>query len=784
MAKLVLKFLTIVILFQAGNGDMLRPVNNITLGSRLYPQNNPYWVSPSRIFAFGFYEKGDGFAVGIWPLAVGPERIVTWTANRDDPPISSNAYLELTEEGKLLVRTTDTASGFIPIVYNLQAPATSASLLDSGNFVLSDGDNVIWNSFDYPTDTILGGQTLLSGESLISSVSVADRSSGRFKLVLQHDGKLAAYPVSRTGAPDEAYWSYNAGLEFHGLSLVLTETGLLYLDPTFDLSNDSIAQGLNVSESSETMIYRATLDADGNFRLYAHILSNSSMMTLWSALMPFDPCKVKGFCGLNSYCSANASKGNATCICFPGFIYHEPDPDKKFLGCYRNFSYERICGIREDDSLSNKYYLIPIKNMEIRGDPYVSIPMVQGDCCKSCISDCNCWAVLHASGNCSKYKPPLLYAAQDQNHSGVAFIKQSHNSFQSAEPKGKHRRRMVQILAPPFGFLSFIFTLLAVLSYSMYRRRALKYQKLLKMENFGLNKEFTLRSFSYNELEKATNGFKEEIGCTSYGKIYGGIISQGDRIVAVKRLEKVDDEGEREFIAEMAAMGRIHHKNVVQLVGFCLEGAKKLLVYDFMKTRSLAECLSDVEKRPFWNRRMKLAFDIAQGILYLHQECDTHIIHCNIRPENILVGDNWTAKIANFSSAKLLIPYQKQTLALERQGRGYSAPEWQKKASASEKVDVYSYGVVLLEIICCNGTEEINVQSPDNDFSTRVYNYFMAKQLRKLTGDEEVDMDSLQRMVKVGLCCIHHDPDLRPSMKNVILMLEGTIDTPAPLCPI
>ncbi|XP_027178443.1 G-type lectin S-receptor-like serine/threonine-protein kinase LECRK1 isoform X2 [Coffea eugenioides] len=759
MAKLVLKFLTIVILFQAGNGDdMLRPFKNITLGSKLYPQYNPpYWLSPSGIFAFGFYKKGDGFAVGIW---LQTERIVTWTANRDDPPIPSNAYLELTEEGKLLVRTTDTASGFIPIVYNLQAPATSASLLDSGNFVLFDGDNnVIWKSFDYPTDTILGGQKLLSGESLISSVSVADRSSGRFKLVLQHDGKLAAYPVSGTGAPDEAYWSYGAGFEFDGLSLVLTETGRLYLDPTFDLSNDSIAQGLNVSESSETMIYRATLDADGNFRLYAHKLSNSrSMMTLWSALTQFDPCKVKGFCGLNSYCSSNASKGNATCSCFPGFIYHDPDPDKKFLGCYRNFSYERICGIREDNSLSNKYYLIPIENMEIGGDPYVSIPMVQGDCCKSCISDCNCWAVLHASGNCSKYKPPLLYATQDQNHSGVAFIKQSHNSFQSAEPK--------------------------VLSYSMYRRRAVKYQKLLKMENFGLNKEFTLRSFSYNELEKATNGFKEEIGCTSYGKIYGGIISQGDRIVAVKRLEKVDDEGEREFIAEMAAMGRIHHKNVVQLVGFCLEGAKKLLVYDFMKTRSLAECLSDVEKRPFWNQRMKLAFDIAQGILYLHQECDTHIIHCNIRPENILVGDNWTAKIANFSSAKLLIPYQKQTLALERQGRGYSAPEWQKKASASEKVDVYSYGVVLLEIICCNSTEEINVQSVDNNFSTRVYDYFMAKQLRKLTGDEEVDKDSLERMVKVGLCCIHHDPDLRPSMKNVILMLEGTIDTPAPLCPI
>lgn len=689
-------------------------------------------------------------------------------------------------EGKLRVWTEDSAEGFIPIVHYLQASATSALLHDSGNFVLFDGDTVIWSSFEYPTDTILGGQSLQLGDSLISSVSVTDRSTGSYKLVLQHDGNLTAYPVSSTGAPDEPYWSYSAGLEFD--SLVLTGIGHLCLNSTSGFSNDTIAQGLNFSESSKTTIYRATLDADGNFRLYAHIFgsrSNSTMKTLWSALTPYDPCKLKGSCGLNSYCSFDESKGNGTCICLPGYIYHDPAPEKKFLGCYRNFSYERICGIREGVSLSSKYYLIPINNMEIGDDPYARTPMVQGDCRDSCINDCNCWAVLYSSGNCSKYKPPLLYATQDQKHSGIVFIKQNHNSSQSAGTKGKHRRRMVLILAPPFGFLSFLFTLLAILSFSLYRRRAVKYQKLLKMENFGLNKEFTLRSFSYNELEKATNGFKVEVGCTSYGKIYGGLISQGDRTVAVavKRLEKVDDDGEREFVAEMAAMGRIHHKNVVQLVGFCLEGAKKLLVYDFMKSRSLAEILSDVEKRPFWKQRMKLAFDIAQGIHYLHQECDTHIIHNNIRPENILVGNNWTAKIANFSSAKLINPNQKQNLALERQRRGYSAPEWRKKASASEKVDVYSYGVVLLDIICCNSTEKINVQSPDNDFSTRVYNYFRDKQLRKLIGDEEVDMDSLERMVKIGLCCVHHDAERRPSMENVILMLEGTMDTPVPLRP-
>ncbi|XP_027076888.1 G-type lectin S-receptor-like serine/threonine-protein kinase LECRK1 [Coffea eugenioides] len=788
MANLILKFLTLLILIYAGTG-YFDPVkgNNITLGSKLFPQNISSWLSPSGTFAFGFYKKADGFAVGIWLQTKTPDPVVTWTANRDDPPIPSDAYLELSREGRLLLWTKQSVGD---ILYNLTKPATSASLLDSGNLVFFNGSNVLWESFDYPTDTILGGQVVPLGYTFFSSVSATDQSRGRFILEFQGDGNLVAYPVNVTSASSYSYWSTRTFGWTNGREqLVLTERGHLYLNLTSRI-NDSvhtIAQS-SYNQSQQKTVYRATFDIDGNFRLYLHIFEssgNSTMKILWYALQNL--CEVKGHCGVNAYCSFDASTGN-NCFCFPGFIYFEPE--KKFLGCYRNFTYERFCGRKET---SQPYNYTVLMNMSIGGYSYGKSPVAQEECGPSCMNDCNCWAALYKSGDCNKYRHPILYATQGKNQSGIAFIKQSHNSSQSAEANafleqrakkvGKRKRKMILILAPPFGFLSVLFTLLAVFSFLLYRKRALRYQRLLDMENLGLNKEFTLRSFSYNELERATDGFKREVGRNSYGKIYEGTISEGNRKVSVKRLEKFDAEPEGEFTAEMTVMGRIHHKNVVQLVGFCIEGVKKLLVYEFMTNRSLVDVIYKVDRRPFWKERMRLAVDIAQGLRYLHEDCDTRVVHCNIKPRNILVDDNWTAKISNFGSAKLLAPNQTENMVKEREERGYSAPEWHKTASISEKVDVYSYGLVLLETICCTSDLIINVESPDEPFPSKVYRYFKTKELRNLIGDEDVDMESLERMIKVGLCCIQKDPDLRPPMKNVILMLEGTLDAPIPFPP-
>ncbi|GKE19004.1 G-type lectin S-receptor-like serine/threonine-protein kinase LECRK3 [Tanacetum coccineum] len=163
--------------------------HNISLHSSLTPNINSLWLSPSGLFAFGFYQQDNGFAVGIW-LASKPNITVVWTANRDDPPLSSNSSIKLTGEGWLLLHTAEGQKNITSQTHS----ATSASVLDSGNFVLYNHFHVTWESFAYPYDTLLGGQKLSARDQLVSSVSALKYSSGRFKLYTGSDGNLAAYP--------------------------------------------------------------------------------------------------------------------------------------------------------------------------------------------------------------------------------------------------------------------------------------------------------------------------------------------------------------------------------------------------------------------------------------------------------------------------------------------------------------------------------------------------------------------------------------------------------------
>ncbi|KAK7836137.1 g-type lectin s-receptor-like serine/threonine-protein kinase rlk1 [Quercus suber] len=176
----------------------------IPLGSSLSPSANRSWLSPSGLFAFGFYPQGNGFAIGIW-LVDQPQNTTVWTAYRNNSPVTSKATLDLTRDGKLLFRPEE---GEQNPVADVSLLAASASMLDSGNFVLYDNSsNVIWESFEYPTDTILGGQNVSNGKDLVSSVSKSDHSSGRFYLRMQSDGNLVSYPVNYTDNSENAYWS-------------------------------------------------------------------------------------------------------------------------------------------------------------------------------------------------------------------------------------------------------------------------------------------------------------------------------------------------------------------------------------------------------------------------------------------------------------------------------------------------------------------------------------------------------------------------------------------------
>ncbi|XP_020225188.1 G-type lectin S-receptor-like serine/threonine-protein kinase LECRK2 [Cajanus cajan] len=783
MAFIAVVLFMLMLLAKEGTGESMIEVGSLLSAGG----NDSSWASSSGHFAFGFYEQGDGYAVGIW--LVGAQKTIVWTADRDSLPLSSNSSLNLTTTGLQIFPSP--REGQDPIISSSTTVASSASMLDSGNFVLYDeNDTVVWQSFHHPTDTILGGQNLTSNANLVSSVSKSYHSSGRFFLGMQGDGNLVAYPVNSPATPLDAYWASNTYTSNDQLSLDVSGFLCLSSHPCF---NGNISHGKQSHNMSS--IYRATLDVDGNLRLYEHQFEgngSSHVQILWSTSL--EKCQINGACGFNSYCS-NVT-GEAVCECFPSFVpsksRHEGNASLP-LDCVLVHAED---GCQSSEDPTRMYNVTELENMHWGGAiPYSVAPLKKEECQKSFLEDCDCMAVLYSDGNCNKYRLPLAYGRRRtvQDSVTVAFFKvpsgivTPNNSTQKPGTRVvvDNKTRLIMIIAFTLGFISLLSLVLALFVFFTYKRQVYRYTTLSASEGLGFTEECSLRSFSFDELEKFTGGFTEEIGRGSFGAVYRGTTGDSKRSIAVKRLERIVDEGEREFRTEITAIARTHHRNLVKLIGFCINGSRKLIVYEYVSNGSLANLLFNDEKHVAWRERLKIALDVARGVLYLHEECEVRIIHCNISPRNILMDEAWTAKISDFGLARLLKTDHSRIKRENDEASKYLAPEWQKDAQISVKIDIYSYGMVLLEIVCRRSTIEMNVSSAEEILlSSWVYQCFAAGQLNKLvTEDEDVDWRIMERMVKVGLWCVQDDPNLRPSIKNVILMLEGLKIIPIPPSP-
>ncbi|KAF3440538.1 hypothetical protein FNV43_RR18822 [Rhamnella rubrinervis] len=825
MASITTVFLLLSLSFLCVSAQEKHP-NIINLGSTISPSSDKYrrsWPSPSGLFEFGFYDQvagnGEvGFSIGVW--LVGVDQItVVWTANRDHPPIASNATtLTLEHDGTLLL--VDEHGNKTKLIANdTLLPATSASMLDDGNFVLYHNSQRIWESFDYPTDTIVGDQVLRCGGQLLSSISETDHSSGRFHLCMQPDGNLVLYPLNQY-TPIDAYWSsdtYNNIFVNFYLYLNKTSGNLVIINgtdhETVKIVNRQASYSSNDSETVQHgTVYRATLNGNGMFGLYSHAINMSNGSASWKLKEPNlvwsalnDPCKVKGFCGLNSFCTLFDDLPN--CLCLPGSDF--VDSNKKTLGCLRNYSHVGCIHGKENITV---YDLNQMENMKWEDDPYSSESMSVEDCKNSCLEDCSCGAAFFQGGVCNKQKLPLRYIRRQSSSSNEnsidAFFKVGKNtaneavnetepitSMNTMPPRVQvitSKNDLMHIIVLALGLVILSCVSIAISCLYISKIRVLRYKRLRDIKGqFGIlltdqdHEDLTLRVFSYNELKRATSGFKEELGRGSFGAVYRGSLNRGRKLVAVKRLEKLIDEGEREFRAEMRAIGRTNHKNLVRLIGYCVEDSKRLLVYEYMSNGSLADLFFKQAQRPYWEERVRIAIDVAKGIHYLHEECKSPIIHCDVKPQNILMDDFWTAKISDFGLAKLLMPDQTRTFTGVRGTRGYLAPEWHKNAPITVKADVYSYGIMLLEIICCRRNLEINVPNVEElVLSIWVYKCFCDRELHKLVvGEDQVERRTLENMAKVGLWCIQDEQVLRPSMKSVVLMLEGITDIASPPCP-
>ncbi|KAF8011929.1 hypothetical protein BT93_I0146 [Corymbia citriodora subsp. variegata] len=739
---------------------------NITLGSSLSPSaNSSSWLSPSGLYAFGFYPQGQGYVVGVF-LAGIPPRTVIWTANRDNLPVSVGATLLFTNDGRLILRSSQ---GQETSITSATKSAYSASMLDSGNFVLYDAKgSVLWESFDYPTDTLLPTQRLLAGQQLISSISATNHSTGLFRLKMQHDGNLIQYPVNTPDTAPYSYftsWTYGAG---DNVSLHLDVDGHLFLLNTTDYVIRNITSG-GLPANSTIYIFR--IDFDGLMRLYSYDLNQKgNWLVVWSSTI--DERDPKGLCGLNGFCVKNDQQAN--CQCLPGFDFVEPG--NWGAGCERNFSAESC----KTGEASANYIIQAVDNTRWEDDSYSLISSTDKDGCKqACLEDCNCEAALYNGGNCSKQRLPLRYGRILITNPTSALIKVGIAKPVNAS-QNKEITRM-DILFLSVSLLAFGFIMMAISLVIICKNKVWTYRRIHNKIEVGLAKDQAPRLFTYAELELVTDSFREQIGRGAFGTVYKGVI--GEKMVAVKRLDKLLAEGEREFQTEVEVIGRTHHRNLVRLLGYCTDGTNRLLVYEYMSNGSLANVLfHSPESQPLWDERMEIARDIARGVLYLHEECETQIIHCDIKPQNILMDEN-RVKISDFGLAKLLNADQTRTFTGIRGTRGYVAPEWHRNQPITVKADVYSFGIMLLEIICCRKSMELDFPEREAILEEWVCECFWNGEIGKLTGDEKVDEDELKAAIKVALWCISDDPTLRPTMKRVLLMLEGSAQIPMPPIP-
>ncbi|BAT72766.1 hypothetical protein VIGAN_01020300 [Vigna angularis var. angularis] len=297
------------------------------------------------------------------------------------------------------------------------------------------------------------------------------------------------------------------------------------------------------------------------------------------------------------------------------------------------------------------------------------------------------------------------------------------------------------------------------------------------------NGPLPIKRYSYSDIKKMTNYFESKLGQGGYGEVYKGNLCN-KAPVAVKLLNASKGNGE-EFINEVISISRTSHVNIVNLLGFCLEGKKKAIIYDFMPNGSLEKYIpnKNLETDPplSWQRLHHIAEGIAKGLEYLHRGCNTRILHFDIKPSNILLDKNFCPKISDFGMAKLCSNTQSIISMYGARGTvGYIAPEvWNRSfGGVSYKSDVYSYGMMILEMV--GGRQNISIEashSSETYFPHWIYKHVeVGKNLAWHEGMTPEENEICKKMIIVGLWCIQTIPSDRPAMSRVVEMLEGSTD--------
>ncbi|KAB1206261.1 hypothetical protein CJ030_MR7G014406 [Morella rubra] len=326
---------------------------------------------------------------------------------------------------------------------------------------------------------------------------------------------------------------------------------------------------------------------------------------------------------------------------------------------------------------------------------------------------------------------------------------------------------------------SFLLVLLVFVVVRVYRYDKIEKQNQTKIKLFLEDyKNFKPTRYSYADIKRITSGFTEKLGQGTYGTVFKGKLSN-EIHVAVKILNPSKGNGE-EFINEVGTIGKIHHVNVVRLVGFCADGFRRALVYEFLPNNSLEKFIGSADTNNCflgWEKLQDIAIGIAKGVEYLHQGCDQRILHFDIKPHNVLLDNNFNPKISDFGLAKLCSKDQSLVSMTTIKGTmGYIAPEVFSRnfGNVSCKADVYSFGMLLLEVVGGRKNTDLTLEKNSQVyFPEWIYNLLEENDDVRLLVEDDGDAEIAKKLAIVGLWCIQWHPMDRPSMKLVVQMLEG-----------
>ncbi|PON82266.1 S-receptor-like serine/threonine-protein kinase [Trema orientale] len=754
--------------------DSIRPLESISDGRTL--------VSSDGTFQFGFFSPSTSKNryLGIWYKNI-PVQTVVWVANRCSPINDSSGTLTINDKGNLVLLSKNKS-----VVWSTsslkQAQKPFVQLLDSGNLVLRDekdanSENYLWQSFDYPSNTLLAGMKL--GWDLRRNLtrrlsawrSFNDPCDGDFTSGIEYDARLHTYPEPAIREGLVKFYRNGAwnGKTFSGAPEVrpnpIFDFRFVYNDDeiyyTYTLKNKSLVSMIVVNRTTRVRQNLVWIETERTWRPFTTI--------------PRDQCDRYGLCGANGNCVMSETP---VCQCLKGF---KPKSLEKWNsmdwsdGCVRNSPLS--CNDKEKDGFM-KFSGLKLPDAE---HTRVNKSMNLEECRAKCFSNCSCMAYANSDirgkgSGCVIWIGDLLDIRQFLTTEQDLYVRMLASEIEKAR-EDRNVKRTVIVISVVVGVVCWMI----LVGLYICKRRQLHERKEKKRKCESQEEDLDLPSFDLPTISNATNSFSEKnkLGEGGFGPVYKGIMEGGQEI-AVKRLSKCSGQGVNEFKNEVKLIAKLQHRNLVKLLGYCIDGEEKLLVYEYMPNKSLDSFIFDEKQSKLleWPKRFQILCGIARGILYLHHDSRLRIIHRDLKASNVLLDKEMNPKISDFGLARSFGGDQIEGSTNRVVGTyGYMAPEYAFDGQFSIKSDVFSFGILMLEIISGKKSRGFYYEKPGLTLIGHAWKLMKegkaAEMIDMCLRDSYNNMEEVLRCIHIGLLCVQQSPDDRPNMSTVILMLSG-----------